>query len=207
MPEIDVLDKQLVQKAYQKVVAGQDLTRPERAALQRFEKGKEERLRRQYYASIPQKHWREMSGRQTKVLNEQAERYGIPFGGAVVNLPAVVRALHDFLADNAQKLAREEDPLMQGVASPALEDYRRERATMAKLDRMEREDSLIPREQVRLALGRIASQLQAAGDGLQSRFGPAAVEILREALDEAEREIERFFGAEPGTESDAPDPG
>ncbi len=69
-----------------------------------------------------------MSGRQTKVINEQAERYGIPFGGATINLPTVVRALHDFLADNAVKLARDDDPLMQGVGSPALERYREERA-------------------------------------------------------------------------------
>lgn len=48
-----------------------------------------------------------MSGRQTKVLNEQAERYGIPLGGRTINLPAVVRALHEFLARNARKLSED----------------------------------------------------------------------------------------------------
>jgi IS4 transposase len=152
------VDKDLVTRAYRKVMDGQELTKPERAALKRHEKDKEERLRRQYYAGIPQKHWREMSGRQTKVLNEQATRYGIPFGGATINLPAVVRALHDFLADNAVKLAREDDPLLQGgPASPALERYREERAILARLDRMEREGHLLPRDTVRQAMGRIAA--------------------------------------------------
>src|SRR5687767_10418373 len=78
------------------------------------EREKEERLRWQYYASIPQKHWRAMSGRQTKVINEQAERYGLPFGGPSVNLPAFVRAFHDFLADNAIKLAKDDDLSLGG---------------------------------------------------------------------------------------------
>src|SRR5262245_12575968 len=121
---MSALDKKLAGEAYKKVLEGKELTSREQSLLKRFEKEKEERLRWQYYSSIPQKHWRAMSGRQTKVLNEQAARYGIPFGGAHIRLPDVVRAFHDFLADNALKLAKEEDELMQGVGSPALERYR-----------------------------------------------------------------------------------
>jgi hypothetical protein len=188
------VDADLVARAYRKVMDRQELTKPERAALKRHEKEKEERLRWQYYGAIPQKHWRQMSGRQTKVLNEQADRYHIPFGGPTINLPAVVRAVHDFLADNAQKLARDDDPLMQGSGSPALERYREERAIMARLDRLEREQALIPRDVVRESLGRIAAMLRGAGDTLQRQFGPAAIEILHEALDDAQREVDRSFG-------------
>lgn len=194
-------DKDLVARAYRKVMERKELTRQEAIALNRHEKEKEERLRWQYYGSIPQKHWRGMSGRQTKVINEQAQRYNIPFGGAVVSLPAVVRAFHDFLADNAVKLARDDDLLMQGVGSPALERYREERALIARLDRLEREGRLMPRDKVRESLGRIAAVVRSAGDGLQRRFGPEAVEILHEALADAHREIDRTFGAaEPGEE-------
>ena len=120
------VDQDLVARAYSKVIQKADLTRPEREALRRHEKEKEERLRWQFYKCIPQKHWRQMSGRQAKVLIEQADRYNLPFGGATVDLPAVVRALHDFLADNALKLARvDDDPLLTGgTSSPALERYR-----------------------------------------------------------------------------------
>ncbi len=190
------VDSDLVARAYRKVMNREDLTKPERAALKRHEKEKEERLRWQYYSSIPQKHWREMSRRQAKVINEQAARYGIPFGGALVNLADVVRGLHNFLADNAVKLARDEDELLQGSGSPALERYREERALIAKLDRLEREGNLIPRDQVRQTLGRIASILRAAGDTLQRQFGEPAIEILYEALDDADREILRVFGTE-----------
>jgi hypothetical protein len=190
------VDKDLAARAYRKLLDGGQPTREERAALRRFEKAKDEKLRWQHYESIPQKHWRRMSGRQTKVLQEQAARYGIPFGGASVNLPAVVRALHDFLADNAQKLAREDDVLLQGASSPALEEYREERTKLARLERRQREGSLIPRDEAREALGRIAAVLRGAGDELQRQFGAEALAILDEALQDAEREIERAFGEE-----------
>ncbi|MEX0937330.1 MAG: hypothetical protein WDZ59_05675 [Pirellulales bacterium] len=195
------IDSDLVASAYRKVVNRQELTAQERAALKRHEKEKEERLRWEYYESIPQKHWRQMSGRQTKVINEQAKRYGIPFGGANINLPDVVRAMHDFLAENAIRLSRDDDPLMQGGGSPALERYREERAALARLDRQEREGQLIPRSDVREALGRIASIVRGAGDAIQRQFGAAAAETLYEALDDAQREIDRFFG--PADEDNA----
>jgi hypothetical protein len=200
------VDRDLVASAIRKVAGGQSvqLTRQERSALKRHEKAKEEQHRWQYYASIPQKHWRQMSGRQTKVLHEQASRYGIPFGGPVVNLPAVAKAIHDFLADNAIKLAKEDDPLLQGGASPALERYREERALLARLDRLERENQLLPRSQVREALGRIAVILRGAGDALGRQFGPAATELLHEALDDAAGEIDRSFGNPDCTTAELP---
>jgi hypothetical protein len=187
------VDRDLVASAYRKLANKQELTKEERRALKRHERAKEEKLRWQFYRSIPQKHWRAMSGRQTKVLNEQAARYGIPFGGETVNLPEAVKSLHDFLADNAAKLSRDDDPLMQGSGSPALERYREERAAIAKLDRLERERQLVPRDQVREVLGRIASIVRGAGDSLQRQFGSAAIEALDEAMDDAEREVDRFF--------------
>ena len=190
------LDKELAAKALRKLMERKELTHAERAALARHEKEKEERLRWQYYGSIPQKHWRKMSGRQAKVLNEQAARYGIPFGGATIDLAAVVKAFHDFLAENAQKLARDDDELLQGAASPALERYREERAELAKLDRLERQDQLIPRPLMRQSFSRIAVILRAAGDNLERQYGVGAADLLREALDDAEREAQRFLGEE-----------
>ena len=199
-PASSRIDQDLVARAYRKVMDRQELTAEERAALKRHEKEKEERLRWQYYSSIPQKHWRQMSGRQTKVLNEQATRYGLPFGGPTISLPALARALHDFLADNALKLAREADELMQGAGnSPALERYREERAALARLDRLERQMQLLPRDQVRQALGRIAAILRSAGDALQQQFGPAAMEILHEALDDAQQEMDHSLGGSDAT--------
>ena len=199
------VDSDLLARAYRKVMDRQELTKAEREALKRHEKQKEERLRWQYYSSVPQRHWRRMCGRQTKVINEQAVRYNLPMGGPMIDLPAFVRAFHDFLADNAHKLAREDDELLQGGNSPALERYREERALLARLDRLQRERRLLPRDEVREALGRIAAILRGAGDALQRQFGTAAAQVLNEALDDAEREVASSLREPEEGEHDAPD--
>jgi hypothetical protein len=198
-------DQDVLARAYRKVVAKEELTAAERQALRRHETDKEERLRWQYYASIPQKHWRAMSGRQSKVINEQAARYNLPFGGPSVNLPALARAIHDFLADNAVKLARDDDPLLSGGSSPALERYREERALLARLDRLEREGALLPRDEARRALGRVAAILRQAGEALARDYGNGAVDLLNEALADADAEVERAFGdgADAGARGEA----
>ncbi len=196
------VDGDLVGRAYRKVVNREELSQAERRALKRHEKDKEERLRWQYYRSIPKKHWTLMSGRQHKVVDEQAARYNLPCGGATIDLPAFVRAFHDFLADNAGKLTREEDALLQGGNSPALERYREEKAELARLDRMERQRRLLPRDVAKEALGRIASIIRNAGDALQRKFGVAAAEFLYEAIDDAQREIDRTFGDNASEDED-----
>ena len=183
------LDRQLAQDAYKKLMAGQRPTRQEAAALGRQERKLEEERRWKYYESIPQKHWRTMSGRQAKVLAEQADRYGIPFGGREVRLPDVVKALHNFLAEHAQALAKPE----AAEKSPAMEQFRRERARMARLERQQRENTLLPRQHVREGLERIAAVLRTAGEILERQFGRAAGEVIDEALDEAARQIDQLF--------------
>ena len=68
---------------------------------------------------LPQKRWREMSGRQAKVINELVITYGIPFNGATVNLPEVVRALRDFLARNARRFRYGDDEMLRGRPATA----------------------------------------------------------------------------------------
>jgi hypothetical protein len=89
-------DKDLVARAFRKIMDHKELTKQESLALKRHEKEKEERLRWQYYANIPQKHWREMSGRQTKVRNEQAQR----------DEEAQVERLHDVAGGADEDLTR-----------------------------------------------------------------------------------------------------
>jgi hypothetical protein len=196
----DAIDRELAAAALRKRQAGQQPNTQELRALRRIEREREERDRWRYYRSIPQKHWREMSGRQARTINEQAIRYGLPFGGRHVDLTELVPALHEFLAANARKLAGEEgsDPLMSGVASPALERYREERAKLARLDRLERERSLLPRESIHDGLTQIASILRAAGETLQRQFGPDALDVLHGALDDAQKTIDALcFDADP----------
>lgn len=180
--------------------AGGKPNREQLRGAKRHEAREEERQRWEFYASIPQKHWKKMSGgRPTQTINKQAETYGIPFGGATVDLPAVVLALHEFLAKHARVLAMDKgngegDALLIGPESPALERYRDERAKLAKLDRMERERSLLRRDDVHEALGRISHVLGEATGALRRQYGNDAAAIIDDAITDAEVEIERYFG-------------
>ncbi len=87
------VEREIVARGLHKILLREKLTVQEQQAVARHEKQREEQLRWKFYRSIPQKHWREMSGRQTKVLHEQAALYGLPFGAAKIDLPEVVRRL------------------------------------------------------------------------------------------------------------------
>ena len=205
--EIEPADRLLAKQCREKRARGEKPLQNEVRALHKIEKAAQEQLAWQVYAKIPKRHWREMSGRQTKVINEQALRYGLPFGGAVINLPEVVSALHNFLAVNAKKLAAadDDDPLLAGVASPALEQYRRERTKLARMDRLEREQELLPRELVHECLMRVAYIIRAAGDTLARLHGNDAAEILTDALQDAQRDINTLCS--PKHDSGTPPPG
>jgi hypothetical protein len=191
------VDRRQMAEAIRKVVAGEKLTAREQAALKRHEKEREEKLRWEHYGSIPQKHWREMSGRQAKVLKEQATLYGIPFGGPTINLPDVVRALHDFLAANARKLSQDDELMSSDVPSPALERYREARAAMARLDLLERKGIIVRRDRIREALARIAAGMRIAAERLTREYGSEIGQELLDILTEAERDIEQYFADHP----------
>lgn len=189
-------DRELIQSALRKRQRGEKPTQVELRALARFEKAKEEADRWRYYATIPKRHWQDMSGRQNKVLNAQAETWGIPIGGRKIDLAAVVRWLHQFLADNAVKLrgVDSDDPMMAGAVSPWLDEFRKEQTFLARLKRRELEGQLIPRDEIHDGLTLIASILRGAGAVLQRQFGDDARIVLDEALDDAEREIRSLCG-------------
>ena len=138
-----------------------------------------------------------MSGRQAKVVNDQARLYGIPLLGRTIDLVEVIRWIHDWLAENASKLAAieaGEDPLMSGTDSPALERYRLARAQMVELELAERRGDLIRRDHLREGLARYARGVRATGDSLRRQFGKDAHDLLNEHLDDAERDVIEYIG-------------
>jgi len=190
------IEKALVKAALEKRAAGQTPTAPERAALKRSEDRREEDLRQRYYARIPQKHWREMSGRQAKILQDQAALYGIPFDRPEIDLRAVVRALHDFLATHHQKYRRRQydpDTGEEEEEPTALERLQEERYKRQRLARLKEEGKLADVAKIRAGLALIASLLRSSGESLQKKHGPDALEILDSTLCDCERQIERMF--------------
>lgn len=158
-----------------------------------------------------------MSGRQVKVVNEQAQRYGLPIGGAKVDLAAFVRSVHDFFGTNGKKISAvlkgDADPLMSGEAgndgpdSPALERYREIKADLAELDLEERRGTLIDANKMRDTHSIIAKHFRAAGETLRRQYGEGAALIMRDALDAAEAESLAALGDAPGDDDNNPGDG
>lgn len=185
----------------------------------------DEETRWRVYESIPTADWVQMSGRQPKILQQQSERYGLPLAGQAINLPDLARTLHDFLAKNRHRL-RLGKPLVdsRGHLQPgengddhppqlelnldestgqALEKLREEQLAMARLKRAEYEGNLVGKDDVIRMLGLVSSCLRKAGDDLKRRYGDDAHAIVNEALEDADREVERIFGSDADTDAQA----
>jgi hypothetical protein len=68
---------------------------------------------------------------------------------------------------------------------------------MARLERLRLEGQLISRKRVREAFNRVSSILKSVGESLQRQFGPKALDVLNEGLDDAEREVKTSFADGP----------
>jgi hypothetical protein len=153
-------------------------------------------IRRQVLASVTKREFCELSGRQVKTLNEQADRYGLPLRGKTVDLFAAIKSYHDLIATNSHRLkgADEQDPMLAEGDSPALERYRNAKADLAELEREERVRNLLPRQLVHSTLGELAELLRSTGDVLRKQFGKEAYSLLERMYDVFERRAGEFAG-------------
>lgn len=195
----EAADRELAASALQKRRRKQKPTREEMAALRRVEKQEERRLRWQYYETVPQKDYREMVGRQTKQLQDVAARWGIPCDSRTISLPKVLRAFHDFVARHARVLSAakgvgEDDMSGGGAGSEALEKYRHERYLLSRLERLERERVLLPREEVHEGLAHVAAFYRSMQEKLERSFGREVADMMEDDLAEAEAAMLERFG-------------
>ena len=196
------IDRKLASEALRKLQQNLKPTREERNALKRVEKAREEKLRWQYYRAIPLKHWQIMSGRQAKIIKEQAALYGLPCGEAEIDLPKFVRAFHDFLAAHGRKLVKDEEGLLSGPATESMERLRRIKAIREEFA-YERDRGLWRSiEEVQTGLNLLASIVRQACENLQRQFGSEALELVAEAFDDGKKAFQRILGGDDDLESD-----
>ena len=187
-------DRKLAQAAITKEQHGHKPTREEARALKRVRAADEENKRWHYYRTIPKKHWATMSGRQQKVLNEQAKRYGVPLARATIDLTEVATWLHDFLSTHARRLlapAEGDELLASGSDSPALEEYRKAKAALANLDLATRRREMLSADDVRMICETYGGHIKRATRTLKRRYGAAAGEIITDALQAAADDLDR----------------
>lgn len=201
----------LVQRAYEKQAQGETLTRVELSALKQYEREQEERVGLAFASRVPKKLYCQWAGRQQKVVNGQHDQYGLPVDGPTIGLPAVVRWIHDFLAEHKHELAHlvkgdsgADDKTPKGqLLREQVEHYKKKnRLLAAKLE--EQQGDLLPREAVHELMVRAATLLRGAGHRLQQRFGDEAGAILEQTLDDFGAVVEQFAADDDGDETEDP---
>ena len=97
--------------------------------------------------------------------------------------------------------ADSDDPLLDGGSegSPALEEYRRVRADIARRELAKLDRQLVPVADLQALLTDGAAVIRKAGESLGRKFGPEAQQILNEAVDAAAALIERLEESDDGS--------
>jgi hypothetical protein len=196
--------KRLVESGEAKVAAGQKPNRAEQAALDRVSRESDRTLLLSLVRSVPKSVYIELSGRQSRTLNEQAVAYGIPIAGETIDVGAVLSRFHDILRDNHREIRKAKsadfgDPLLDGVSEDGdgdlwLARYREKKTRLAELELQQKEGSLVPRSDIREVMDRAALMIRQLQEDLERKFGPDAADLAGSALDGLEREIGSYFG-------------
>lgn len=185
-------DRELAAAAIRKRQAGGKPTREEAAALRRVEKRREEELRAEHYATVPKKTWRAWAGHpQYKVLDDFADRYGVPTRGKQIDLAEVVAWLYRFLRENSRKLAAA-DPDEEEPRDPRLEKTRWD-AKRAELKYRREAEETVDLADVERGFAEIAEILRQAGEAVRTEYGDGAAKILSNAWDDVRAKLDVLF--------------
>ena len=190
----DRIEREQADAAVARHKTGYKLTAREMRAIRIEEARREERSRWEHYETIPKKHYREMSGRQAKIIDAQARLYGMPTLGRVVSLPAILRWLHDFLAEKAHVLKGSDDVDMQGDGEAA-ERYRLAKAGQEDIKLRAMQGQYSQNDQILGALGIYQAGIREGWRKLLVKFPGAGGDIER-AIENAEERARDYLLAE-----------
>ena len=197
MTPFEQSQQDLVRSGLKKQSAGHKLNREESAAVKRFLKEKEENQRQEYYRTVPQKHYEQMSGRQRKVLKDQAGLYGLPIGEKTIDLSKVLRRFHDLLAEHGHKLLKADDPgVLSGPPTESLERLRLAKAKREEFAYRRELGQYRSVEEVQQGLLILANVIRQGIETLQRECGEEARAIMAETLEEAIKSFERIESGE-----------
>jgi len=187
------IDRDLLTVAAQKRAARTAPTVREAKALSKYEHIREEEQFWRTCRRLPQRHLRVLSGRHPRQFLDQSQRYGLSIGGKTWDLAAVMLELFALLAEIApwyrqwEGLPRDDAALLVGPNTAAMERVRIARARLLELELQQRTREVLPQREVREGFNELAGFLRAAGERIGREHGPAAGQILEDALKQGER--------------------
>lgn len=195
-------DRQLVEAALRKRSKNQKLTQREEQALKRFQNRRDEEHREKLYASMPKADYVRLSGRVHRVLDDQAQRYGLPLHGKAINLGEVLARFHDLIAQMRGRFGtgEEDDSLLDGPPSDALERGRLAQAQIYEHKLEQLRGRLVDRDEVLQSLGPVFERIRLASETLQREFGEGPHQLIDDALTESVNDIEALFDRSSSTD-------
>jgi hypothetical protein len=180
-------------RARLKQIDGKPLTKSEQADIAWMEKQDAAFYAELWAQKCSKGDYCRLAGRQNKVIDEAAHRYGFPIGGPVVNLYDAVKALHDFVATNGQRFAMamdaendreelEKEKLRKQIEGLTLENETKD------INLQHARGEAIPKEALRIALSSLQAHLRSFGQQLR-RSNPQVVDDYNDFLDRLAEEV------------------
>lgn len=174
-----------------KQAKGGDLTKSEISLVKKYDEIVAESNREDALLNLPKGIYCKLSGRQQKVVDEQAVRYGIAIDGSKIDLYQVLKKFHDILAEWGPTI----NELQGAEGSLRTEKLRREiellerRSKSIELDIKNKQDEFIDRNTLRVRMEWLANKLRTVSERLGKRFGAEAQVLLNHALSQIEEEL------------------
>lgn len=216
-------DVELETALKQKIKAGKQLTNSELGLLvANSPEGLHGLLGQWMLESLPKKLYVGLSGRQHKILNEQAQRYDLPIGSgqAVINLYDVIRRFHDMLAEqrtndpgtllpnpaaadsfgggvlNALELSDEEQAYLLLSLDDAKKLALQKKVALDKIKIRRSREELLEKSEVHAVFGILSTVLRQAFEAIQQRWGEEPRQILTDALELCRERLQAEFKQE-----------
>lgn len=184
----------LLRRALTKKQQGQKLSRDESRAIERAKREQLDRTLREALRACPKKLYVELSGRQHKILDDQAARYSLPLLGPAVDLFALLHKFHDLLAEHGGKLLAAEE---EQEATDWANECKKEQALKARAERLALCGQLLRRHVVDATLQNVAALLRSAGERMQQQGHTDAYQLLDETLADAQVQIDELLRQQP----------
>lgn len=170
---------------------GEALTSGQRSDLAWYKKQQAETIVEEVLADLPKKTYCKLSGRQVKVINEQAERYGLPIGDATVDMYAAVAAFHDFLADHARVFGEDEDLRAEKLRKEIAVLERRAKILDGEIK--QQKSQFIEKADLHRRMMWLATRMQSLGERMATIGGRECQQAVNDFLEEIAREIENGY--------------
>ncbi len=181
------IDTELAISALWKRQRNESPTRDELAALRRYEARVDAESREGHYQAVPKKWWVDASGRDTKTLHRLADKHDIPLRGRTIDLAEIVSWLHGFIDEHGDTRGKDGEQ-----TAPELEKLRATQREKIEMELAIRRGEYRHRDDVRRTFEFIANVFRRATTALRAEFGDGAYEILKEAVDDAYKVLDKF---------------